>query len=472
MTTGAQLDHRGRVADEVAALGAWMAGLRWPEVPAPVRNHLSTVLFDVLAANTAGARTPGQRATRAVWPCPEGDSPIVAGGRCSDAMTAAFLNGQATVCLELDEGNKYAKGHPAAHVFPAVLALAAEQDVTGETLACGLLAGYEVAARFGRATTLRSRVHPHGNWGVAGAAAGCARILGLDEERTAAALDAGTGMPIAGHFDSALDGNPVRDAWIGAANQAGITAARLAAAGVAHNTGTAAHSLGELLGEFDPVPLCDELGTRFDITNNYFKRHASCSYTHPVADLAIEARDALFDRQSGREEVAPHVAAVDVVTHAAAARLDRAHWDNALSAMFSVPFVAATALADGSVSPESVTVSADEAPSLAGLASRVTVREDVGLTERLPHERGARVTVRLDDGRHHTAAAPNPVGDTDFHPFGRDELSSFFGKMLGTGGDTLRTLHAVADGLPTVPGTRSLAAPLAALPGGTNWQES
>ena len=103
-----------------------------------------------------------------------------------------------------------------------------------------LLAAYEVAARFGRASRLRPGAHPHGSWGVAGAAAGCARLLGLDADATAAAIDTGTGMPIAGHFSSALDGNPVRNAWMSAANLSGLAAARMARAGVARNTGTAA----------------------------------------------------------------------------------------------------------------------------------------------------------------------------------------------------------------------------------------
>ena len=95
-----------------------------------------------------------------------------AAGAWSRPDAAAWLNGVALVSLELDEGHKYAKGHPAAHGFPAVLALAAELDSTGADTAAALLAAYEVAARFGRATTLRAGAHPHGSWGVPGAAAG------------------------------------------------------------------------------------------------------------------------------------------------------------------------------------------------------------------------------------------------------------------------------------------------------------
>lgn len=454
-------DARHAVADAVHALGRWVAGSSWDTVPSSVAERLGTVLFDVLAANTVGARTAPQRALRTAWPSPPGHSPVIGGGRRTDPLTAAWLNGQATVCLELDEGNKYARGHPAAHVFPAVLALAADLDSTGRDLACALLAGYEVAARFGRATALRPGAHPHGNWGITGAAAGCARLLGLDAERTAAAIDAGSGLPVAGHFDAALDGNPVRDAWMGSANAAGIAAARLAAAGVARNTGTAGYSLGELLGRFDPTELTAELGRRHDVTRNYFKRHASCSYTHPVADLLVRARSELFDPDAAPETAAAAIRGIEVHTNALAARLDRPTWHNQLSAMFSVPFVCAAAVLHGEVSPRQTALLPDTAPPLAELAGRVRVAEDPVLTRRLPDHRAARVTVRLTDGTEHTTEADNPVGDSDFSPFDRDDLTAIFDGLLDGDRAVTGTLGTVVDGLATAPSARALLGPLA-----------
>ncbi|HLS43843.1 MAG TPA: MmgE/PrpD family protein, partial [Ornithinicoccus sp.] len=257
-----------------AELGAWVADLRWADVPESVRQRVALVLLDSLGVMAAGARQSEHRALVAAWQPDPGPAPLVGGSALVSLDSAAWLNAAALVGLELDEGHKYAKGHPAAHGLPAVLALASATHATGEQVLTAILAAYEVAARFGRATRLRPGTHPHGSWGVAGAAAGCARILGLDGERTAAAIDAGAGLPIAGHFSTALDGNPVRNAWMGAANVSGLVAARMAAAGVARNTGTAAGSLGQVLGEFAPDELTTGLGERWDIELGYFKRHA------------------------------------------------------------------------------------------------------------------------------------------------------------------------------------------------------
>ncbi len=428
-------------------LGEWAAALRWEDVPSAVRDRLPLVLFDVLAACAAGARLPEQRALVAAWDPDPGPAPLVGGGRHTTVESAAWLNGVATVCLELDEGNKYARGHPAAHGFPAVLALAARLDAGGPATAAALLVAYEVAARFGRATTLRRGAHPHGSWGVTGAAAGCALLLGLDGPGVAAAIDTGAGLPVAAHFASALDGNPVRDAWAGASNVSGLAAARMAAAGLARDTGTAAYTLGGLLGSFDAAPLTEELGTRWDITLGYFKRHASCSFTHPAADAALDLR-ATVDVDAIEE--------ITVETHGLGAGLSRTAWDGRLAAMFSTPFVVATALLRGRVDPAASTGNSLRDPGVTALARRVRVVAAPDLDARLPASRSARVTIRTPGGVH-VREVPNPVGDVDHHPLGRDDLLGLFGGLLGEGA---ARLYDRAVRLPSAPGVRE---PLSAL---------
>ncbi|UNT00683.1 MmgE/PrpD family protein [Streptomyces tubbatahanensis] len=450
-------------ADQTDELSAWATQLTWHDAPESVRRRLSLVLLDTLAVTLAGARTEGQRRLRSAWPQPPGDAPVFGGGSLTHTDTAAYLNATALVSCELDEGGKYAKGHPAGHTFPAILTLAASLGATGEQTARALLAGYEVAARFGRATALRPGVHPHGNWGVTGAAAGCALLLGLPAPRVAAAVDTACGLPVAGHFDSALDGHRVRDAWMGTAAHSGLAAARLAAAGVVQNTGTAALTYGTLLGDFDPVALTRGLGADWQIEHNYFKRHASCSYTHPAADLALELRerdlggDRLCDLPSA--QLADRIAGVTVETHALAAPLDGTHWDSALAAMFSVPYAVAAALLHGRVAPATAEATGRARQELLALARKVTVSEDPALTAHLPHERPARLTAVLDDGRSVRLYAPNPVGDTDHRPFTPRTLPLVLADVLGDTGLVDRLEHLAG----TLPDTADVGPPLRAL---------
>jgi 2-methylcitrate dehydratase PrpD len=431
---------REQAASATASLGAWGSELDVSSVPAAVLDRLSLVLLDVVGVTALGASLPEQRSLVDAWRAPAGPAPLIGAGRLVTTDAAAWLNGVALVSLELDEGHKYAKGHPAAHGFPAVLALAAELDSTGADTAAALLAAYEVAARFGRATTLRAGAHPHGSWGVPGAAAGCARLLGLPPGAVAAAIDTAAGMGIAGHFDSATQGNPVRNAWLGASATSGLAAARMAAAGMARTTGTAALSLGTLLGEFDAAELTADLGTRWDITRGYFKRHASCSFTHPAADAVLDLRS----RPAFRADGITHIL---VETHVLGAGLSDVDWSNRLSAMFSTPFVVATAALTGEVGPESPLCAAD----VWALASRVRVVEAADLTARLPDERAARVTVAFDDGTSLTCEVPNPVGDADHHPLTESDVVGMLKTWLpGRAVDRAAALGRDLPGLPRV----------------------
>lgn len=421
-------------------LGAWVADLHWDKVPEQAQRRLGLVLLDSLGITIVGACQPEQRVLAAAWPSPPGRSPVLGGGMTTSVENAAWLNAMALVRLELDEGHKFAAGHPMAHGLPAVLALAAEVGSSGADTAAALLATYEVGARFGRATRLQQGSHPHGSWGVAGAAAGCARLLGLDAEAVAAAVDAGAGLPVAGHFDSALDGNPVRDAWMAASNLSGLAAARMAAAGVARCTGTAALSLGQLLGSFDPTALTDGLGDRWDVELGYFKRHASCSFTHPAADAALQLRDELGSAAVSR------IDSVVVETHRLAAGLDRTWWDERLAALFSIPFVVASALVHGRVDPSVSDQDHLGDPAVRELAARISVQRSDDLDARLPSERATRVSLTVA-GIRRQVEVPNPIGDAAHHPLDEQQVLRLLTELLDDPA-TVQAVHEVATGLP------------------------
>ncbi|MDI2030845.1 MmgE/PrpD family protein [Saccharopolyspora sp. TS4A08] len=433
------VEQQEAVRGAVGGLGEWVARLRWSDAPAEVRERLLTVLVDAVAVTALGSREPAQRAFVEAWDAPDGPAPVFGTGRTAAVDAAAWLNATAAVRLELDDGHRLAGGHPAAHGFPAVLALASRGTTTGAELCAALLAAYEVAARFGRATSLRPGTHPHGNWGVAGAGAGCARVLGLDGQGATAAIDAASGMPIAGPFSAALDGNPVRDNWIGAANQSGLVAARLAATGTGHPTGIAAHALGDLLGTLDPAVLDDGVGERWEVLGGYFKQHSSCSFTHAAIDAALSLRD----------QVDEGTAQVLVEIHSLGAQLDRASWPTPLAAMFSLPFVVATALRRGRVVPADLSADSLADPATADLAHRVVVRPAADLDARLPDERPVRVTVTSDRGRH-VAERPNPVGDAAFQPFTADDRIRVLSDLLGDPAAVAAIRDHVAD-LPDAP---------------------
>lgn len=432
-----------RVGGAIDELSRFAVSLSWDDQPPDVRAAVDRVLADSLVVLIAGGRLPEARRRRALLPSTHGPATEVGGADPVAVCDAAWLNGCSIVSLEMDEGNKRIRGHATAHVLPAALALAEAGAVTGAQFAGAFLAGHEVASRFGQATVLNPGVHPHGNWGVAGAATAAARLAGADARGMAAAIDAAGALAVATPFDVALQGLPVRDAWIGQANTAGIRAWAVADA-TRSATGVAATSLGHILGRIDPDALTSALGRDLAVTGGYMKRHASCSYTHPPADAVLALRDQLDARDGAA------IAEILVETHHLAVGLDRMEWPSRLAAMFSIPYVVATSLIAGACTPEQFDDAHRADPGRRELASRVRVLHDPALDRRLPAERVARLTVRGTDGRQRTVEMANPVGDADFRPLTEADLHAKAAALLGSPSDAERIV-ALASELVTAP---------------------
>jgi 2-methylcitrate dehydratase PrpD len=405
-------------------LADMVSGLQWDELPTRVRDGLRLVLLDLLGVTLAGANTAEHQALSEVWELSAGPATVLGTGRTASVSDAVWLNATASCCLELDEGNKYAQGHPGAHVLFAALAEAQALGVSGPEFLVAALVGHEVAARFGRALRRDPRVHTHGHWGALGAAAAVARLHRLSPSHTAAAIDAAGGLVLATPWESALRGSFVRNTWVAAANTNGRVAAMLAKAGIASVDGTPGLTLGELLGELDTGPLVARLGGRFDVNHGYFKRHSSCSYTHPPADACLRLR-----AEGG---FAPgEIASVLVETNRLAAPLSRVGPPSRLAAMFSIPYVVAVALTEGAVRPGGFDRQHREDATLRALAEKVQVRATAEMDARLPDERAARVTLTLRNGQSLVSEVANPVGDAAHQPFDRARIDRKLAQLVG-----------------------------------------
>ena len=410
-------------------------------------------LLDTFAVTMAGSALAESAQLRKLYPPSSGNSTVFASGRLYSVADASWLNGISLVSLELDEGNKSIRGHASAHVFPVVLALAEELDVSGRDFVEAFLIGHEVASRFGNATVLRAGLHPHGNWGTTGAAAGCARLLRLDPRRSARAIDNATSALAATPFSAATSGMAIRNSWIGSANVQGLWASTVAKAEEDTTAfGLALETLGSVLGNLDATALASELGSRFFLQTGYFKRHASCSYTHPPVDAALELRGSLTLEDLHRIEI------VRVQTNHLASDLVSLSWPTRLAAMFSIPYAVATALEAGSLDPSQFERGFRESQSRISLANRVEVTLDEELDSRLPKQRSARVTIEFADGSSRSTLCANPIGDADNQPFDREALAAKASALIGE--ETSRTLLARLGGLVEAPSMREWAADL------------
>ena len=408
----------------VEQLSHFGAELDYPTLPPEVRDQTGWILVDTIAAIVGGSVEPEMR-TLTKKLAGSGDCTVLGHGGSASADIAALLNGTAGTFLEMDEGNRFSRGHPAIHVIPAALALSEQRGGDAESFLSAVVVGYEVGSRIGAASRLRASMHPHGTWGTIGAAAACARLAGMDATAMAETINIGASMTTATSKRTMLEGGLVRNVYAGLSNRNGQLALQLAESGFSGERDGVASLMGSIVSEqFEPKEMLRELGDLWHLTQNYFKLHSCCRFNHGTLDALdqIAARTPLPAPAQIRD--------IRVDSYAYAAELDDQTPRNTLAAKFSVPFAVATRIVHGHSGLESFSWNAVRDPRVLELARRVTLHEDPKMTQRLPLERPARVLITLLDGQTLQGEVGVNRGD-DALPYSRNELRAKFMELTG-----------------------------------------
>ena len=277
-------------------LASKAAGLDYDNLPPPARELVRQCVLDYLGVAVAGASDGLVRLLL--------DEMNEAGGAPTasvighelrlPALSAALVNGAAAHALDYDDVNMAMPGHPSVAILPALLALAELRHSSGHAVATAFVAGYETTCRIGAALQpghYNLGFHSTGTIGSFGAAAACARLLGLDAETTAIALG------IAGTQAAGLKsqfGTMCKPFHAGKAAQCGLLAARLAARGFSSRTDIVECVQGFALThgpDFAPAAALAEPEGGLHLFANLFKYHAACYLTHAPIECARRLRE-------------------------------------------------------------------------------------------------------------------------------------------------------------------------------------
>ncbi len=440
----------------LAELAMFSVALRFDDLPAAVVARTKQVIADSIAAIATGAQEPEIISLAArLMRAKQGVTPAIGLNRRTDAQTAALLGGTAGTMLELDEGNQYARGHPGIHVVPAVLAAAAEARATGQDIITAIALGYDIGARIGIASKLRITMHPHGTWGTVGAAVAIARLHGATADQMIEVINVASTLGLATSRRTMLEGGTIRNAYAGLSNQIGLMAWDMVSAGFTGEADGLSTIYGTVIADhWQPEEMTRELGQRWEIARNYFKRHACCRYNHGALD-ALQALRTL----AGGSLQPETIARIDVATYVWAAQLASQQPHNMLAAKFSLPYSIATTIVHGAATIAAFRDTARGDPAIQSLAQRVFVVEDTGMTAQLPRLRPARVTITMTDGRSLTAATETNKGDTE-DPYSADEVRDKFVELSTPvyGRDVAAAILAAVDALDRAPGIHALEA--------------
>ena len=419
------------------------------------------ILADCIPVIAAGMQTREMKAFVAaqLGEAAPGNAWVIGTGKRASALDAGLLNGTAGTWLELDEGNLFAKGHPGIQVVPAALAVAQERGASGAQLLLAVTLGYEVSARISRAASVRLTIHPHGTYGVIGAAIAVGKLKGFDRTQMRELLNVAATMGMATSRNTLLEGSTVRNIFTGHSAFMGQTAARLVECGFTGGADEVAWVYGRVLSDtFDPARVVAGLGSDWLIAKSYFKLHCTGRYVHSAID-ALE--DALARAPGGKVDAA-RIERIDVAAYSLAASLCGKNITTSFGARFSIPFALATILYHGRSGTAEFEEAAVANPAVQALVAKVFVRHEATYDAAFPDRQLCDVILRMKDGATLTGRCEVTKGEPA-NPHQPAELEGKFFR-LGTpvwGEAVTRKLYEGCMKIEAIPDFRAFAEPLA-----------
>ena len=413
-------------------MAEFIAGLRYEQIPADVLARIKLLILDSLGCAIYGAKLPWSRilidSLSAVDRSP--GARVWGTSTRLSAPHAALINGSLVQGFELDDVHRVGVLHVGAVTLPALIAVAElRPGMSGKQFLTAAVAGYETGPRVG---ICMGQEHIGQGWhsgatvGVFSAAAGAARGLNLDVDKTVHALGI-AGTQSAGLM-AAQYGAMVKRMHAGRASQSGLYGALFAEAGFTgivnvfeSEYGGFCTTFSRSTDRFNLDRLIAGFGTRWETMGVALKFYSCVGSNHTTLD-------ALRDMQAERAFGANDVASVDV--HGSQVTMDHVGWkyqpQGLTSAQLNLPFCVATYLLEGDVFVDQFPESCVADPARMALAEKVAVHHDPQITARGSTFRHmVRVAVTLKDGQRMERTVEAPRGSEHKFASAEDVVGKF-----------------------------------------------
>jgi 2-methylcitrate dehydratase PrpD len=298
--------------------------------------------------------------------------------------------------------------------------------VSGCDLILGIVAGYETGIRAALAAG-RSHYeywHTTGTCGTFGAAAGAAKVLGLESEPFVWSLGS-AGTQSSGLWEFLTEGAMSKQLHTGKSSMNGLLAALLAQKGFTGSSRIFEGEKGFLRAtsdDYDLNILTDGLGETFHTARNSLKYYASCGHTHSAIEAALKAwREVNLDLAAIRSiTVYIYQEALDL--------LEDVEAHTPYLAKFNLPFCVATALNFGHVDLDDFTTDRLTHSDILRLMGAISVKGDPELTRLYPQKWPTRVEIELTNGKRYSGYCEYPKGGPE-NPISEKELIEKFNKL-------------------------------------------
>lgn len=383
-------------------LADFVAASSWADVEAQSHEARRSIL-NFFATALGSARDPVvEAAMRTLSPFSGvATSTVIGHTERMDALCASFLNAISANLLDFDDTHPDTIIHPAAPVAAPVLALAEARRMSGREVLTAFILGVDVECRIGNAVSPHHYArgwHITSTCGIFGAAAACAKLLGLSAEGVANAIGIAASQS-AGNVENLP--SAAKNVSVGNAARNGLFAALLVQQGFEAAPRAIEGPLGwarTMGGEPDLARLLDGLGKTWEIAENTYKPYPAGIVFHAVIDACLLLRERIGRRADQIESVIVQGSALLL------ARGDRPV-NNARDARVSIHHCVACGLLLGRAGVTEFEQETVVRPDIAQLRGKVRAELD----REMP-DGAARVTLRLSSGDVLTEAVISPRG--------------------------------------------------------------
>jgi 2-methylcitrate dehydratase PrpD len=366
-----------------------------------------------------------------------------------DIANAALINGITSHTFDFDDTHLKTIIHPAGPVCSAVLALAELTGASGRQIIDAIVIGIDVSCRIGNMVYPQHYDrgwHITGTTGGFGAAAACARLLGMNVDQTQMALGIAASQPVGLREQFGTMTKPFHP---GGAAKAGLMSALMAREGFTASKRAieAPRGFAQVAStKFDWNEITDELGKRFEISFNTYKPFACGIVIHPSIDACVQLR--------GKGVTPENLERIDLRVHSLVLELTgKKEPTDGLQGKFSVYHGCAAGLIFGRASED------EYADDIVNRADMVDVRRKVVATvDDSIDEASVDAVAMLKDGskvhvyvEHAIGSLQRPMSDADLEA----KFSGMSDQVLGA--EQTRKLIAACWDLGNAPDARKVA---------------
>ncbi len=410
------------------------------DIPEEVIVRAKKSLLDYLAVTCAGAKFQEKKLS-AYFDFAEPEAGIYKGiglGKNLALKEAVFLNGLNGHALDYDDGTNSGIIHLGSPIFSLLIPLAQKYDTGVRDLLKAAIVGYE--ASYTMAVSIQPGhkalgYHATGTCGTLGAALAASYMLGFSEEERfqtfAAACVSASGM-----LKVLDDGSELKPYNVAKAALLALTSLELAKSGFrGHEDPLGGRGFLRMMTGRDDIELKPVmLNGTYAIMKSYTKPYASCRYTHPAVEAAINMRD----RVSPEDVESILIRTYDL----AVSGHDHVEIPGSYSAKMSIPYATACGLIYGRAGLQEFDEAHISDRRILGLTRKIKVIPDEELSREFPGIQAASVSFLMKNGEKIETRVDFPKGEPE-NPMSDQEFKERYLGLMDYAG----TADAVSEDL-------------------------